>query len=504
MSAERWVPFLVLLYQFGAAQIVYAQQDELPAGTPGPASVSLVPTPLGTGAGANAPPNRPRSGSLPGQVTATTADTNTPLPSQGSIPASGAASNSTDNGSATLFGLGGGVPTAVPSVTRRVPYSVSLTVSGVYDDNTSLNRRGSGNDFYFAIAPAFVFGLDNLVSAKGNYLHFTYSPSVSLYLSSSENDSVQHLVSLDTQYRFGQFAVGGRVSVQILDGTDTAAINPGLGTLLLPGQTTGTQTVYSTGTINQANLDVSGRSELNLYNASLNVSYVYSAKTSFSGGFDSSISNYSNLISSANLAASAYINYAYSSKTVISAGLTGGHTFAEAPSPDQNFLQSNLRTSYRYSSKFSLAGSVGAEFLLSDGQSGVDITPVFELSVSYQLDESTTFSLSASRSVQSSAVLSSQDFQSTGLTLSAQRVINSRLSCGVSFGYGNSHYISVRDNVSSDRDDNYLSFQPTLSVSLRPGLALSLFYVHRENFSSGRDRRNFSNNQAGFSIGYTF
>lgn len=499
----RWLPLLLLLCQLGAAQPAFAQQGELPVGAPDAAPAPLLPTPLGAGAGANAPVTRPKSLPLRGSQAAST-DANAPLPGNGNGPASDTTSTSGDDGNATLFGLGGNGKAVVPTVTRRVPYSFSLSVSGAYDDNTSLSRKGSGGDFYFSISPSFVFGLDNLVSAEGNYLHFTYSPSISIYLSDGENDSVQHLISLDTQYRFGQFSVGARVSVQILDGTDTAALNPGPGALLQPGQTAGSQPVYATGTINQANLDVSGRSELNLYDTSVNVSYAYSERTSFSGGLGCSISDYSSLLSSENLTGDLYVNYIYSLKTTISAGLTGGHTFVEDPSPDQNFIQANLQASYRYSSKFSLAGSVGAEFLLSNGQSGVDVTPVFTLSATYQPYDSTSLALSASRSIQSSAVLAAQDFESTGLTLSVQHVINSRLSGGITLGYGNSQYISVADNVSANRNDNYVTIQPTLSISLRPGLALSLFYLHRENFSSGQNSRSFSNNQAGFSIGYAF
>ena len=59
-------------------------------------------------------------------------------------------------------------------------------------------------------------------------------------------------------------------------------------------------------------------------------------------------------------------------------------------------------------------------------------------------------------------------------------------------------------NVSADRDDNYVTFQPSLSINLRPGLELNLFYLRRQNFSSGREGRGFGDDQAGFSIGYTF
>lgn len=427
-----------------------------------------------------------------------------PLSSGSNNPAPGVTPAIEENGSTTLFGLDGSGKAVIPSVTQRVPYSLSLNVSAVYDDNTSLSRNGSRGDFYFAVSPVLTLGLDNLANANGNYLHFFYSPVASFYVDSSRNDSLQHLIGLAAQSRFGQFEVGARVSVQILDGTDTASLNPGPGVLPQPGQTAGSQPIYSTGTISQTNLDVSGRSELNLYDASVNVSYLYSDKTSFSGGLQASISDYSSLLSSENLAASLYVNYVYSTKTFLSVGVTGGHTFAESPNPDQDFVQTNVRTSYRYSNKLSLTGSVGAEFVLSDSRGGVEVTPVFELSISYQPDVNTSVSLAGSRGVQSSAVTIAQNFESTAITAGVRRVINNRLTAGITLGYGNAHYVSVADRVNASRDDDYFTVQSTVSISLRPKLGLTLFYEHRENFSSGQSSRSFSNNQAGISLGYTF
>ena len=116
-----------------------------------------------------------------------------PLPETGDgrLGASAAAS---DDSSQTLFGNG---KTVVPVLTRRIPYSFSLSISGAYDDETSLSSRGSSGDFYVTIASSFVLGLDNLTSAKGNYLHFTYSPVISLYIDRGEDDSLQHLIGLE-------------------------------------------------------------------------------------------------------------------------------------------------------------------------------------------------------------------------------------------------------------------------------------------------------------------
>lgn len=484
-----------------------ALQEELPEGAPEAAPTPLVSPPLGAGAGASVPPARPRV-PLPPRPTAANADASAALPTNGNREAAGADTTALgDSEPGALFGGGSGGSggrTAVPTVTRRVPYSFSVSLSGIYDNNISLGSSGTSPDFSLSIVPTFIFGLDNLVSARGNYLHFTYSPVFTVYVENHDNNSVQHLISLDTQYHFGRFTLSARQSVQILDGTDTAGTSPGPGALLQPGQIAGATPVYPTGTINQVNLDVSGRSRLNLYDTNLNVGFAYSDKTSFNGGLQYSISDYDGLISSQTLAGSLYVNYTYSLKTVISGGLTGGHAFVNDPSPDQNFLQANLRLSYRYSDKLSFAGSAGVEFRQPEDQNRLDITPVFDLGASYRPFDGTNVSVTATRSVQSSAVLAGQNFQSTGLTISTQQLINSRFSAGLILGYGNSHYVSVVNSVSADRDENYFAVQPLLNINLRPGLVLSLFYLHRQNISSGAAARRFSNNQAGFTASYAF
>ena len=475
----------------------------LPAAPSDTAPVPGLPTPLGAGASVGAPPTRPRT-PLPPRPPAG-ADASAALPAAGNDASAGSAASGGDNGTAALFGSGaGGGPSVVPGLTRRLPYSLVLSVSGAYDDNPSLSRGRSGGDYYFSFSPTFIFGLDNLVSAQGNFLHFLYSPVFTVYANHSEDDSIQHLIGLAAQYGFGRFSVSARQTVQILDGTDTAATSGSPGTILQPGQTAGGTPIFTTGTINQANVDVSGRSRLNIYDTSVNAAYGYSSKLSLSGGIQYSVSAYSNLISSQTLSGNLYADYVYSLKTVIGAGFTGGREYVDQPTPSQDFMQFNLRTSYRYSEKFSLAGSFGAEFRKSDDQSQTDVTPIFDLSATYQPTRSLTISLAATRSQQNSAVLAGQNYQSTTFTASASQIINSRFSAGMTLGYGYSHYVSEANTVQADRDENYYTAQLSLTVNVRPDVGLRFFYLRRQNSSSGAESRSFSNNQAGVSASYQF
>ncbi len=486
------LPLVLVAVSLPATQ---AQQTDLPTDAPDSAPVPHLPTPLGS----DAPPAhtaapRPQAASVPAGADASAS---LPASDDAQTPNTGLG----DNASQTLFGRG---KTSVPSLTRRIPYSFSLSVGGVYDDNTGLSSRETGGDFYFTISPSFVLGLDNLVSAKGNYLHFIYTPTISLYVTQTKDSSIQHLIGLETALHLGQFVLSLRQDVQILDGSNTAATNPGPGAVLLPGQTAGSNPIFTTGTIDQTNLDVSGRSSLNIYESSVTIGYSYSEKTELNAGLSYTVNDYSGLISSQNLSASLFADYSYSIKTSFGLGVTAGRTFVDPPSPDQLFQEFNLRGSYRYSSKLGFAGTIGLEFVESDGRSGVTETPVFSLSADYQLSDTTSFSLSASRSQQSSAVLAAQNFDTTSLSIRINQFVNSRVSAGLTLAYENSQYVSEADNVRANRNENFVTIEPTVNITLRPGLSLNLFYDYRKSNSSGAESRSFSNNQLGFSVGYAF
>ncbi len=489
---RRLLPFILLA---AALPPTNAQQPDLPTDAPESAPVPHLPTPLGSDTSpAHAAAPRPQATSVPAG-----ADASASLPASDAnqIPDAGLG----DNASQTLFGRG---KSTVPSLTRRIPYSFSISVGGIYDDNTNLSGRNSGGDFYFTITPSFVLGLDNLAAANGNYLHFTYTPSISLYVTRTEDSSIQHLIGLETALHLGQFSLSLRQNVEILDGNNTAATNPGPGAVLLPGQTAGSTPIYTTGNIDQTNLDVSSRSSLDIYDTSVTIGYSYSQKTTLSAGLTYTVDDYSGLISSQNLSGSLFADYTYSSKTSFGFGVTGGRTFVDQPSPDQLFEEFNLRGSYRYSAKIGFAGTAGLELVESDGRSGVTATPVFSLSANYQLSDATSFALSASRSEQSSAVLAAQNFDTTSLSIQINQLVNSRLSAGLTLSYENSRYVSEADKVRADRNENFVTVEPTVNIALRPGLSLNLFYVYRRNNSSGVEGRSFSNNQLGFSVGYAF
>ena len=371
---------------------------------------------------------------------------------------------------------------------RRFQYGFQVTARGVYDDNINISQTNRVSDYYFTIEPVLTLGLGDITGHEDNYIRFDYAPSLFLFADHSENDAVQQLIHLEGQHHFSRLTVTLGEEIAILDGTDLRGISD----QTAPG--------------GHANLDVSGRTKFETYNTRMNASYDLSGKTFLSTGFDSLITEYnsSSLFSSANVSENLFINYRYSDKVVFGIGGTGGYDFVDAPNPNQSFEQANLRASYQATGKISLNFSGGVEFRQFENNSrGQYISPVFELSASYQPFDATSFSLSGSRRTFNSGVLAGQDFAGTTITVGFRQRLLQRFYVGVSGGYQNSDYFSTVNGVAANRQDNYYFIEPSLDFSITRFWTIGGYYLHRQNDSSFQFFK-FDDNQFGFRTGLVF
>ena len=375
---------------------------------------------------------------------------------------------------------------AVTDTHRRFQYSLRLSVVGTYDDNIFLDSRNKRDDFYTVIQPGITVGFGDLENHVDNFVRLDYSAGAYLFATFDDQDTVQHLLRFDGQYHINKLTLNLTQSIQILDGADL------------------TGTDNSGNQVGRVNLDVAGRTKVNIYNTSLRASYSLTGKTSLDAGFLYSLSDYDVLLSSEVYSADLYINYALSSKLILGIGVSGGYLSAEAPTPDETFEQLNLRLSYVLTEKLSFVGSVGIEGRQSDGRDGTQVTPVFNLSAVYLPFDGTSVGLSATRRVLSSAVNASQNYESSSFSLSVRQRLFTRFSLGLSGGYENDHYVSVRDRVNATRDDNYFYIQTGVDVTLRDHVSAGISYQHRENFSEGGGGAGFDDNQVSARVTISF
>ena len=371
-------------------------------------------------------------------------------------------------------------------VPRRFHYELRLSVRGVYDDNINLSQGNRVADFYTTIEPSIMLGLGDTTGRQENYLQLDYTPSLFLFADHTEDNALQHLVRLETQYRINRLTLNLSQVVQVIDGTDTSTANA------------------AGGFDQRVNLDVAGRTRFNIYTTHLNAAYDLTGKTFLSAGADYSATDYDTLISSDVVSGNLFLNYQYSPKLVVGIGGTAGYDRVDAPNPDQTFEQVNGRLSYQVTGKIDLTASGGVEFRDFKGQ-GRDqyISPVFEVGLNYLPFDGTRVSIAANRRTLNSAVLAGQDYAVTNFTASVQQRLFSRIYLAVSAGYENSDYFSAVTGGTSNRSDDYYFVQPSIAIRATRFWTVDAYYQHRTNNSS-IDAFSFYDNQVGLRTSVAF
>ena len=126
-------------------------------------------------------------------------------------------------GGKEIYGAGAGI-TSAP---KRFQWGVRLTIRGVYDDNILLSHFDRISDWFVAIEPAITIGYGDIVGRTENYIRLDYAPSIFLYVDHSDDDVVQHLIRLESQYHLGHLTLGLAQDVQILHGShlDTTTLD---------------------------------------------------------------------------------------------------------------------------------------------------------------------------------------------------------------------------------------------------------------------------------------
>ena len=390
---------------------------------------------------------------LPSSADDTIAQTDA-APSQPTTPPGGVDSRNLTLGGETVSS--GEIQSGEP---RRFHYSLRLTIRGVYDDNIFLSHTNRVSDYYFAIEPMITVGFGDIEGRGGNYLRLDYMPSVILFVDHSDQDAVEQLILLEGQYRFSRLTLSLSQEVAILDGTNLNS------------------TLDTTGL--QANLDVSGRTRLNLFITRLRANYELSGKLFLTGEFDASIYDYPSFISSQIISGGLYINYNWTPKLMVGIGGTFGWDLVEDPSVDQTFEQANFRINYQVTGKLGLSASVGVEFRQFDDHRSDYISPVFELGAIYHPFDGTTVTLTAGRRILNSGYFADQDFATTYVVGRIQQRLFRRVYLGLAVGYENSDYFATTSGVSATRSDDYYFIEPSVDVLITRFLSVGAYYLHR-------------------------
>jgi len=254
------------------------------------------------------------------------------------------------------------------------------------------------------------------------------------------------------------------------------------------------------------------------YNAGLTAVYGARKRTNYEFTMGQSISLSENFNNTYSWNLMSWINRVLTTKTSAGLGVGGGYTIVEAGNnsvsqfgTDSANEQVQARVVWMPRSKLSLSVSGGAyiqQFLLESSGTNTarvesSMTPVFSARAGYSPFQSTSFSLSASRTV-GSAIASDQFTESTSVAFGIRQRLLGRLTLSVTPTYNLIQYHSSTDPRSSaNREDEILGINVALSTVVFKKVNLMTFFNYSDNRSDDQFFA-YETRQFGFQLGYRF
>ena len=303
------------------------------------------------------------------------------------------------------------------------------------------------------------------------HLSLNYTPTLTYYSSDAFEDTLDHAASITANYTYGDWNFG-------LSHSYTKSSTP--------------------------LIETAAQTDRQAHSTGASAHWQYSDKTSFDFSLSQQIQSAEDedLNNSTQWSTMNWVNYHFSQKTDVGFGLGGGYVDMETGS-DMTFEQIQARVGWNPGQKlrFDLHGGVEIRQFLDNDQSDL-VNPIMGASAAYTPWEPTTFTLSASRSVDAS-FLQSQVVENTQVTAAVQQRLLGKLFLNLSGGFRTSEYQESGNEVQTDRSDDYTFVSAGLSTQILRKISASLFYQHSEN-SSSAEGFGFTSDQYGFQLGYRF
>ena len=309
----------------------------------------------------------------------------------------------------------------------------------------------------------------------GTQWHLDYTPTLRYYSSREFKDALDHAVSLTWRTICNDWTLGASQSY-------VSSSEP----LIETASQTGIET-YSTA--------LSAAYQLNS-----KVSLVFSANQDFR--YVSSVSTNQPLSDSKTWTGTASANYQLWPTLSIGPSLTFMYddlTVGKDMTSEQLQGQVLWRPGHKFT--FSLLGGFEVRQFLDSSEANL-LTPVFNLSLNYQLFEVTSFSLSLNRTVTPS-YLENQLTEIYGFSAGIHQRFLGRLTLDVTGGYTTTAYRTTSAGISVNRQDDRATVNVRLSCPFLQHGSASVFYDWTDNISN-EGGFGYTSNQVGLELGYRF
>ncbi len=301
----------------------------------------------------------------------------------------------------------------------------------------------------------------------GKHWTLDYTPSFTFYSDKNFNNTVGHSVALTGGTVYDDWQLGLSQTFSYSKSSEVQ---------------TGTQTEEQT------------------FGTSLSASHALNSKVSVDLGVSQNLSFPSGYQSTKEWSTMDWVNYQFWPRLVVGAGAGAGYTVATPNTLDQ---QLQARVNWRATDKISFAISGGAQSTQFKGSGASPIiNPIFSGSIQYQPFEHTQFSLSASRSVDTS-YYENQVTENTSLSAGVSQRLFQRYTLSVSSGYTWTDYVSAATATDINQPiDNYF-ITVSLGTSIFKRGSVSVFYTYNQTITDQVGEA-YVSNQVGFNLGYAF
>jgi hypothetical protein len=197
-----------------------------------------------------------------------------------------------------------------------------------------------------------------------------------------------------------------------------------------------------------------------------------------------------------------WLHYRFSSGLDTSVGAGFGYLQSH-PGTDSEYVQPQVQLQYPLGEKVSMSihgGEEDREFLSKPERRL--LTPIYGGSITYLPFQTTSLSLSTSRSVQPS-FFANEATTSTNWTLALQQRLLEHFMLSATAGYQQSTYLDEVHALNVNRSDNAQIYGLRLSTTLLRRGTIAVFYNRTQN-SSDQTGYTFSSSQYGLELGFRY
>ncbi|MGH7977895.1 MAG: hypothetical protein ACREE6_00870 [Limisphaerales bacterium] len=266
-------------------------------------------------------------------------------------------------------------------------------------------------------------------------------------------------------------------------------------------------------------IETGGQTEQDTYSTALNGIYHFNDKLSMDSALNQTFNDFGSgpstnlfldLVNSRTWSTMDWLNDQFWPRCSAGLGVGLGYN-QQQDSPNSTFQQYEAQMSWRLTDKisFQVNGGLEDQEYLSGGASAL-ITPIFGGVIQYQPLEHTQISITANRTVGTSA-FDNENVEATSIIGDFNQRLFGFITLDLNGGFSTDNYIATAAGFEANsRNDDIYSFSARLSCPFPKRGTVSIFYQYSETassqsgFASGSSAFGYSSNQAGIDISYIY